>query len=401
MSKVYQFDAEDYVLKAASKQMSESDFLNLNEIDCIYGSKFGMMIKEAFRDDKHFIFARLKSRGIDKFENEEGKEEVNHDSFIKLEGKIVSNDFNVYTIIKLLFKKKDGEFIGRFHHLYPITAVNPLTNNRIIGEVLFFKIENPYLKLPGSKEERYPKDQSLSLKGIKAEFIGSDYTFTHSDVLRRTILTNCIEANREAYLRFYEYKVDLTIQRLLDLGHDDTEEEKQEVNIDSHIEQIVYKSFKEAKNYVALGLFQGFTRIFGFASWIIAILTVVEDKGLVNRNPIKAINEFSVLVPLFFFGLDYQTRNIIGRKELNVFICIKTIFLIGYWSLLISAYLSFKDDPIITVKKEITNRYPSKPNKGTNSTKEAPLASGMSLQLSQDNSTFLNESIIESNEPND
>ena len=111
------------------------------------------------------------------------------------------------------------------------------------------------MKIPGSKEERYPKDQSLSLKGIKAEFIGSDYTFTHSDSLRRTILTNCIEANREAYLRFYEYKVDQTIQRLLDLGHDDTEEEKQEVNIDSHIEQIVYKSFKEAKNYVALGLF--------------------------------------------------------------------------------------------------------------------------------------------------
>lgn len=285
--------------------------------------------------------------------------------------------------------------------MYPITAANPLTNSRIIGEVLFFKIENPYLKLSGSKEERYPKDQSLSLKGIKAEFIGSDYTFTHSDVLRRTILTNCIEANREAYLRFYEYKVDLTIQRLLDLGHDDTEEEKQEVNIDSHIEQIVYKSFKEAKNYVALGLFQGFTRIFGFAAWIIAILTVVEDKGLVNQSPIKAINEFSMLVPLFFFGLDYQTRNIIGRKELNVFFCIKAIFLIGYWSLLISAYLSFKDDPIITVKKEIINRYPSKPNNGTNSTKEAPLASGMSLQLSQDNSTFMNESNIESDEPDD
>ena len=146
----------------------------------------------------------------------------------------------------------------------------------------------------------------------------------------------------------------------MDLGHDDTEEEKQEVNIDSHIEEIVYKSFKKAKNYVKLGLFQGFTRIFGFLAWIIAILTVVEDKeGVVSRNPIRAINEFSVLVPLFIFGLDYQTRNIFGRKELNVFICFKAIFLIGYWSLLISAYLSFKDDPIITVKIEIINRYHS------------------------------------------
>jgi hypothetical protein len=51
--------------------MGPSDFLDLNEMDCIYGSKFSMMIKEAFRDDKHFILARLKSRGTDKFDTED------------------------------------------------------------------------------------------------------------------------------------------------------------------------------------------------------------------------------------------------------------------------------------------------------------------------------------------
>jgi len=29
-----------------------------------------MMIKEAFRNDKHFIVAKLKSRGYDKFEDQ-------------------------------------------------------------------------------------------------------------------------------------------------------------------------------------------------------------------------------------------------------------------------------------------------------------------------------------------
>ena len=71
LTKVYSFDEEDYILKAASKHMNPSDFLDLNEIDCIYGSKFSMMIKEAFRDDKHFILARLKSRGTDKFDQED------------------------------------------------------------------------------------------------------------------------------------------------------------------------------------------------------------------------------------------------------------------------------------------------------------------------------------------
>jgi hypothetical protein len=49
--------------------MNKEDFLDLDEADCIYGSKFSLMIKEAFRDNKNFIVARLKSRASDKFEN--------------------------------------------------------------------------------------------------------------------------------------------------------------------------------------------------------------------------------------------------------------------------------------------------------------------------------------------
>ena len=109
--------------------------------------------------------------------------------------------------MKIIFKKKDGEYVGRFHQKHPITAGNPLTNSRIVGEVLFFKVENPYLSIEGEKEERYPKGKSLSLKGTKAEFIGSDFTFINSEPLRRTIFSNCTEENRESYLKFHEYRV--------------------------------------------------------------------------------------------------------------------------------------------------------------------------------------------------
>jgi hypothetical protein len=37
--------------------------------------------------------------------------------------------------MKIIFKKKDGEYVGRFHQKHPITAGNPLTNSRIVGEV--------------------------------------------------------------------------------------------------------------------------------------------------------------------------------------------------------------------------------------------------------------------------
>ena len=67
--KVYDFEGKDYILTKSYNYMQKEDFLDLNESDCIYGSQFSLMIKEAFRDDKNFIVARLKSRASDKFEN--------------------------------------------------------------------------------------------------------------------------------------------------------------------------------------------------------------------------------------------------------------------------------------------------------------------------------------------
>jgi hypothetical protein len=96
---------------------------------------------------------------------------------------VLSNHFNVYSIIKLLFKKRGDELVGRFDPEYSLSPQNPLTNNRIIGEVEFFFVENPYLKIFPA-EARYPVGQTLSLKGVKATFIGSDYNFQHSEFLR-------------------------------------------------------------------------------------------------------------------------------------------------------------------------------------------------------------------------
>ena len=53
-----------------------------------------------------------------------------------------SHFFNAYSILKIIFKKRNNEFVGRFHERWPITAKNPKTNCRIIGEVEFYKIVN-------------------------------------------------------------------------------------------------------------------------------------------------------------------------------------------------------------------------------------------------------------------
>jgi hypothetical protein len=116
------------------------DFLDLNDTDPIYGSSFRMMIKEAFRNDKHFILAKLTTRGKDKFD-------CASENDVKIINSQISSYFNAFSILKLIFQKKNEEFIGRFHNQNAINAINPLTNARIIGEVEFYMVENPYLQI--------------------------------------------------------------------------------------------------------------------------------------------------------------------------------------------------------------------------------------------------------------
>jgi len=40
-----------------------------------------------------------------------------------------SHFFNAYGILRLLFKKKQEELVGRFHEQFPIAVKNPITNS--------------------------------------------------------------------------------------------------------------------------------------------------------------------------------------------------------------------------------------------------------------------------------
>lgn len=181
------------------------------------------MIKEAFRQDKHFILAKLKSRGQDKFEAFGKEREVNAEGILEHEGEIISTFFNAYSVLKLIFKKKNQEFVGRFDLVNPLTAINPLTNSRLIGEVEFYKIENPYLQIE-DPAQRYPEGKSLSLSGIKGTFIGTDYNFCFSKQMQETILGNCLQDNVPVYLDFSNYRdMDNRILRMLDQSSSDQE----------------------------------------------------------------------------------------------------------------------------------------------------------------------------------
>jgi hypothetical protein len=49
-------DGKSFIKKKAHKYV---EYLNLEETDPIFCSSFSMMIKQAFRNDKHFIIAKI------------------------------------------------------------------------------------------------------------------------------------------------------------------------------------------------------------------------------------------------------------------------------------------------------------------------------------------------------
>lgn len=78
------------------------------------------MITESFAEGKHFFVAKILTKNMSDNRSVDGNEDAdsaNHSFY-----------YNAYGILKLLFRKRDELFVGRFHETYPITVKNPITN---------------------------------------------------------------------------------------------------------------------------------------------------------------------------------------------------------------------------------------------------------------------------------
>ena len=114
-------------------------------------------------------------------------------------------------MLKYVFRKRDNEFLGRFDPDCPICVLNPISKQKVIGEVELYKIENPYLEIE-QPEVRYPKDQPIKLNQTFGKFIGTDYTFIQDKKLQNTVLNNVLEEDRQKFIQFKGLKkLDITI----------------------------------------------------------------------------------------------------------------------------------------------------------------------------------------------
>lgn len=52
-------------------------------------------------------------------------------------------------------------------------------------------------------------------------------------------------------------------------------------------------------------------------------------------------------MPIFFLLLDWQVRRVLGRREFEVALIAKLLFIGAYWTVMTCAYFSFKADPVV------------------------------------------------------
>ena len=97
--------------------------LTLSEVDPIFAMPFRQMITESFAEGKHFFVAKILTKNMKESPGETPPPEIEADGINH------SHFYNVYGILKLLFKKRGEQFVGRFHDTYPITVKNPITNS--------------------------------------------------------------------------------------------------------------------------------------------------------------------------------------------------------------------------------------------------------------------------------
>lgn len=100
----------------------------------------------------------------------------------------------------------------------------------------------------------------------------------------------------------------------------------------------------------------GMYRICGIATFLIGMVASIQDsRDYLNYAPLKAVNIYSVTLPLFVLSYDSQIPKLIGRREMKYFKCAKYSYVIIYWlMMLLSVCFYLRDNKMdVWVMKEI------------------------------------------------
>lgn len=133
--------------------------LDLDTIESLSQETFHELISYHKSSNKSCIIAVVKSRDL---------EQLNQ---------FYQFFFDAFQLNKLIFKKKNNDLIGRHDKTSPMSVINPLTNTLIVGEVEYFLVKNS------------ENNEDV----LKAELIGTDYSYLFSEELRKVFEENALK----------------------------------------------------------------------------------------------------------------------------------------------------------------------------------------------------------------
>ena len=142
--------------------------------------------------------------------------------------------------MKHIFRKKGQEYIGR--HSVEVNYVPKIpgikSEARLVDEIDFFLIENPFLNMESEdivKLISNQVDQLIPMDNVKqAHWIGTDYDFIYNMKQRTIIFENCLDYESAA-LQFRDYRLnDPIIENVLSSNSNVAQLIDQGLNLDGN-----------------------------------------------------------------------------------------------------------------------------------------------------------------------
>ena len=89
-----------------------------------------------------------------------------------------------------------------------------------------------------------------------------------------------------------------------------------------------------------------FYRICGIATFLIGMVASIQDsRDFLNYAPLKAVNIYSVALPIFVLAYDSQIPKLLGRREHKYFKCAKYTYVVIFWMIMILSVCFYLQDP--------------------------------------------------------
>ena len=158
--------------------------------------------------------------------------------------------------------------------------------------------------------------------------------------------------------------------------------------VDNNIHQIVYQNFIDSNKHMRSGMILGMYRILGIASVLIGMsATMQEHEDHENYAPLRGVNMYSFLLPIFSILYDAQLTKIMGRSERIFNLYCKYLFVLFYWIFMITVSIIVLKEPwkTVTVTKKLF-KDPSKTEIDTELFEESPFPENENFDTPNSNS---------------